>query len=31
MRRHDEYGDASESEAANASAMAEQVERYESR
>ena len=31
MRRHDEYGDAAESEAANADAMAEQVERYQSR
>ena len=31
MRRHDEYDDAAESEAANADAMAEQVERYQSR
>jgi predicted dithiol-disulfide oxidoreductase (DUF899 family) len=31
MRRHDEYDDSAESDAANASAMAEQVERYESR
>jgi predicted dithiol-disulfide oxidoreductase (DUF899 family) len=31
MRRHDEYDNAAESEAANADAMAEQVERYQSR
>jgi predicted dithiol-disulfide oxidoreductase (DUF899 family) len=31
LRRHDEYDDAADSDAANASAMAEQVERYQSR